>query len=147
MNSLAASALALAIFACSSCAIAVPAATGTAPVVGQFMGQGEGDSFWVARYDDVVQATIRAAEKLSLQLNHEEIGEDRAELYMSDDRNQEIRILIERRTETVTRVRFDTGSRGLAGFARLLGRQIIDELHDADAFLVNWSDEEQAAPE
>jgi hypothetical protein len=116
-------------------------AAGTAPVVGQYLSQGEGDSFWVARYDDVVRATFRAAEKLSLELKQKEIEESSTKLHLYDDRGKEIVLFVEHRTDTVTRVHFDTGSREFSGVARLLARQIVQELKDEDAFLVNWSDE------
>lgn len=135
--------------ACGGCATAVPivaGAAGSTPVVGQYLVQGEADSFWIARYDDVVQATLRAGETLSLEVDHKEVGEDHAELHFSDDQDQEIVLIIERRTETVTRVHFDAGSQEFVGFARLLARQIIQELKDADAFLVNWSDINPSIP-
>lgn len=135
--------------ACGGCATAVPivaGAAGSTPVVGQYLDQGEADSFWIARYDDVVQATLRAGETLSLELDHEETGEDHTELHFSDDHDQEIVLIIERRTESVTRVHFDAGSQEFAGFARLLAQQIIQELRNADAFLVNWSDSNPLKP-
>ena len=46
------------------------------PVAFNATGMGEGDSAWLARYDDVVQATLRAGEVLSLNLEKKEIGED-----------------------------------------------------------------------
>ena len=151
LNAVVVSALVIVMFACGGCgvpaAVAVSSAAGTAPVVGQHLVAGEGDSFWVAGYDDVVQATLRAGKKLSLELKHEEIGEDRAELHYVDNWDKEIHLLIEHRTNTVTRVRFDAGSKEFSGFAQLLERQIIHELYDADAFLVDWSGEEAAGPE
>ena len=39
-----------------------------APVAFNATGSGKGDSAWYARYDDVVQATLRAGEKLSFKL-------------------------------------------------------------------------------
>ena len=46
------------------------------PVAFNATGMGTGDSAWLARYDDVVQATLRAGEVLSLNLENNEIGED-----------------------------------------------------------------------
>ena len=63
-------------FACSSCAIALPVVTGVAgssPVVEQYLEQGEGDSFWIARYDYVVEAALGAGDKLSLKLKDKKI--------------------------------------------------------------------------
>ncbi|CAB1074384.1 hypothetical protein D1AOALGA4SA_2203 [Olavius algarvensis Delta 1 endosymbiont] len=39
-----------------------------APVAFNSTGRGKGESTWLARYDDVVQATMRAGETLSLNL-------------------------------------------------------------------------------
>ena len=151
LNALVAGALVIAMTACGGCALTaaavVPSAVGTAPVVGEYLVAGKGDSFWVARYDDVVQATLRAGEKLSLELKDEEIEEGRTKLRYVDGRGKEISLLIEHRTDTVTRVRFEVGSSEFSGFAHLFGRQIIHELNDAGAFLVDWSVEEDAHPE
>ncbi len=143
-------ALVIAMTICGGCA--VPAATflpstlGISPVVVDHLGAGKSDSFWIAQFDDVVQAALRAGNKLSLTLKEQEIEKDRASLRYVDDQDNEISIRIERRTETVTRGRFDVGSSELLGFARLFGRQLIDELNDANAFLVDWSVKERAQP-
>ena len=100
---------------------------------------GKSDSFWIARYDDIVQATLRAGEKLSLTLKEKEIEEGKTRLLFVDDQDHEISILIERRTESVTRGRFEVGSNENLGSARLFGQQLIDEINDAGAFLVDWS--------
>ncbi len=44
----------------------------------------------------------------------------------------------------MTRIRYDVGSRDPESFALLVGQQIIDELNESDAFLVDWSDEKEA---
>ena len=128
---------------CAAAAI-VPSAVGASPVVVENLGSGQGDSFWVARYDDVVQAALRAGEALSLELFEQQIGEDSSRLRFSDERDAEITLRIERRTDTVTRIRVHFGASRHAGLGGLLGRQIIEELEEADAFLVDWSD--QKAP-
>jgi hypothetical protein len=133
----------LALLACGGCAAAIPAATGSAPVVGQFIGEGEGDSFWLAKYDNVVKAALDAAEQLSLTVDSKETEDDSVELQLSDDTGARVRLRIQRRTETVTRVQFEAVSRGTSGLSRLLGRQMIDELHDAKGFLADWSEEEK----
>ena len=147
-KSLALCAVVIAIAACGGCvlpaATILPAATGAAPVVVEPRGSGRGDSFWVARYDDVVKAALRAGQTLSLELREKTVEEDNATLVFADDRDTEITLRIDRRTATVTRIRYDVGSRDLESFARLVGQQIIDELNDADAFLVDWSDKKEA---
>jgi Protein of unknown function (DUF3568) len=133
-------------FACCGCAVAIPVVTGAAgsvPVVEQHLEQGQGDSFWIARYDDVVKATLGAGDKLSLKLKDKNIEEKHAHIQLKDDMDEEIALYIERRTDTVTRVHFDAGSQEFAGFAHLLARQIAQELKDAKAFQVDWSDNTQ----
>ena len=148
LNALHVGALVITMALCSGCALTAasifPSAAGAAPVVVENRGAGQGYSFWVARYDDVVQAALRAGERLSLELKEQDIEENRAKLRYVDGQDQEISLRIERRTDTVTGVRFDVGSSRFSGFAGLLGRQIIDELNDADAFLVDWSVKEGA---
>lgn len=149
-NALVVGAVVTAAAACGGCALsaaAVPSAMGAAPVVAQNQGEGQGNSFWVARYDDVVQAALRAAEKLSLEVEEQDIGEDSARLRFRGGRNVVITLHIEFWTDTVTRMRVDVGSSRFAGFGTLLGQQIIDELNDADAFLVDWSDNKDSKSE
>ena len=62
LKSVAARAFVLSALVCGSCAV-VPAVTGAAgsvPGFVQHLGQGKTDSFWAARYDDVIKATRRA---------------------------------------------------------------------------------------
>jgi hypothetical protein len=150
LNARVVGALMITMAACSGCAFAAasvaPSAVSAGPVVVDHLGADRGDSYWVARYDDVVQAALRAGERLSLDLKEQDIDENRAKLRFGDSQGAEIRLLIERPTDTVTRMRFEVRSSGSLGFASLLGRQIVDELNDADAFLVDWSAKEDAAP-
>lgn len=139
--------LALAGSGCAVSTAVLPSALGVAPVVVDNRGDGQGDTFWVAHYDDVVDATLRAAAQLSLKLVEEEIEEERARLRFADDLGQQVRLLIERRTATVTLVRFDVSASRYEGLAALLGRQIVDELSDADAFLVDWSNSDPSRPQ
>ena len=138
-------ALALVLVACGGCAVPAatvisPALSSGVPVVAQGSGGGKADSFWVARYDDVVQAALRAAEKLSLDLEEKVVEDDRTILRFVDSQSKEVNLVIELRTATVTRVGFDPGDALSAGMARLLGRQMADELDDAGAFLVDWGE-------
>lgn len=126
-----------------SAAAVLPVAVGGAPVVVDSLGVGSTDTFWVARFDDVVEAALRARTKLSLKLDDARIEDDEAVLRFADQWDEQIILRIDRRTETVTRVRFVTPTSAVRGLARLLGRQIIDELQDADAFLVEWAAEER----
>ena len=118
-------------------AVAVPASAG-APVAADNVGAGRTESFWVARYNDVVQAALTAADNLSLDIEADDVGDDRAFLRFSDLKGMTVSLTIERRTDTVTRVVFNVGWTGSSGFARLIGRQIAEELNAANAFAVDW---------
>lgn len=136
----------LMMFACSGCVAAVPVATGIAgavPAVRQQFEHGEEDSYWIARFDDVVNASLQAQEKLSMKIKEKTIKEKHAKLTLADDRDEEISLLIERLTDTVTRVHFVTGSQAFEGFAHLFSRQIVQELKDKNAFVVQWTQDNQ----
>ncbi|MDH3596868.1 MAG: hypothetical protein OEU09_09530 [Rhodospirillales bacterium] len=117
-----------------------PALSSGVPVVAQGSGGGQADSFWVARYDDVVQAALRAAETLSLDLEEKLVEDDRTTLRFADSKSKEVELVIELRTATVTRVGFDPKQTVSVGMARLLGQQMAHELDDAGAFLVDWGE-------
>ena len=112
------------------------------PVAFNVTGRGKGDSAWFARYDDVVQATLRAGEKLSFQLENKNIGKDRSDFNFVDDKGAKLEILIERRTETLTWARFNVGLFGSTSIGRLMARQIIVEVAEAKDFLRDWHPEE-----
>ena len=101
-------------------------------------GSGSGDSAWLARYDDVVQATLKAAQVLALKVEKKEIGEDQAVFQFVDGMGKKLDALIERRTETVTYARFSVGWFGSKTVGQLLVRQIIFELNRGDKFLRDW---------
>ena len=128
-----------------TCGCAVPAASVVSPavssgvpVVGQRSPDGKDDSFWVARYDAVVDAALRAAEKLSLELEEKVVENGRTSLRFTDSKSKEINLVMEYRTESVTRVTFDPVDSVAAGMTRLLAQQMAKELDDAGAFLVDW---------
>jgi len=108
------------------------------PVGFSYIGRGKGDSFWLARFDDVVQATGRAGRALSLKLKEEKIKKDQAVFYYMDDKGNQLNILIERRTETMTYALFDAGLFGSRSMGRLMAGQIVYEMRTADAFLRKW---------
>ena len=113
------------------------------PVAFNSTGSGEGDSAWFARYDDVVQATLDAGQKLSFKLEKKTIGIDQSALNYIDDKGSKLEILIERRTETVTWARFDVGWFGSTSIGRLMARQIVVEMAEADKFLRDWHPAEE----
>ena len=134
-------ALLIAIAMCSGCAVptttVLPSAVSGAPVVLDRSAR-ERDSYWVARYEDVVQAALRAGETLALELKTDDIQDDRARLLFSDEHKAEMAFYIERRTSSVTLLRYIGGSGELSSFADLFVQQLVEELRNADAFLVDW---------
>ena len=106
-----------------------------APAAFSPTGSGEGDSAWLARYDDVVGATLNAAQVLALEVAQKQVGEDRAVFLFVDGRGNKLNILIERRTETVTYARMNVGWFGSRTVGQLLARQIIFELSNENKFL------------
>ncbi len=134
---------ALILMTCGGCAVPAasvvsPALSSGVPVVAQGSEAGHTDSFWIARYDDVVRAALRAADKLSLELEEEVAENGRTSLRFTDSKNKVIHLVMEFRTESVTRVSFDPADPVAGGMTRLLARQMAKELDDAGAFLVDW---------
>jgi len=113
-----------------------------APVAFKSTGRGQGESTWLARYDDVVQATLRAGQALSLQLEKKAIGPDQSIFHFIDDKGNKLQILVERRTESMTYARFKMGWTGSSTMGRLMARQIVYEMIEAGTFLRNWHPEE-----
>ena len=114
-------------------------AGGSVPVVFNNLGRGQGESFWVAKYDDVIAATLRAGETLSLEVNDKKIEDDQTFFRFYDAKKGRIDLLIERRSDTVTSIKFDVGWFGSIAFGRLMARQIIFEVDKAGDFLEDWT--------
>ena len=114
-------------------------AGGAAPVASNNLGGGRGESFWIARYDDVIKAVLRAREALALEVREKKIEQDQAFFRFHDMKAQRIDLLIERRTDTMTSIMFDVGWFGSVAFGRLVFRQIIYELDEAEDFLEDWT--------
>ena len=108
------------------------------PVAFNGTGKGEGDSAWFAHYDDVVQATMLAGETLSFKLEKRMIGSDQSDFHFIDERGNKMEINVERRTETLTWARFNVGAFGSTSIGRLMARQIVVEMAEADKFLRDW---------
>jgi hypothetical protein len=125
------------LFGCAA-PLAMQGLSSGVPVAFNSTGRGKGDSAWFARYDDVVQATLDAGQKLSFKLEKKTIGKDQSTLNYIDDKGSKLRILIERRTETVTWVGFNVGLFGSTSIGRLMARQIVIEMVEADKFLRDW---------
>ena len=60
-----------------------------------------------------------------------------------DEKGKRIEILIERRTETLTWARFNVGAFGSTSIGRLMARQIVVEMAEADKFLRDWHPAEE----
>jgi len=125
------------LFGCTA-PLALPGLSGAAPVAFNSTGRGEGDSSWLARYDDVVHATLRAGQALSLKLEKKEIGKDQTVFKYIDEKGKKLGVLIERRTETVTYARFSVGLFGSRAIGHLMVRQIIFEMNEEGKFLRDW---------
>ena len=110
-----------------------------APVAFNNSGGGKGESFWIAQYDDVIDAVLQAGEVLSLELKEKIIEKDQAFFRFHDDKAERIDLFIERRTDSMTSILFDVGRSGSVAFGRLMARQIIDELNESGSFLEDWT--------
>lgn len=119
----------------------IGAAGSNTPAAFNVLGGGKGESYWIARYDDVTAAALRAGEALSLEIKKKKIEKDRALIRFSDTQDNKIDLTIDRRTDTMTSILFDVGWFGSVAFGRLLANQIIDELKDSNAFLEDWTPE------
>jgi hypothetical protein len=115
------------------------AASGTAPSASEYQGAGKGESYFIAHYEDVIQAVLKTGKILSLELKEKKVDEEWASLQYEGGKADRIDLLIEARTETMTSVLFNVGWTGSIAFGRLMARQINFELEEADAFLVDWT--------
>ena len=110
-----------------------------APVAFDNSGGGKGESFWIAKYDDVIAATLRAGEALSLEVKEKKIENDQTFFRFYDAKRERIDLFIERRSDTMTLIKFDVGWFGSVAFGRLMAQQIIFELNESGSFLENWT--------
>ena len=110
-----------------------------APVAFNNTGGGQSESFWIAKYDDVVAAVLRAGDALSLEVKDKKIENDQTFFRFYDAKKERIDLFIERRSDTVTSIKFDVGWFGSVGFGRLIARQVIFELDEAGGFLEDWT--------
>jgi hypothetical protein len=117
-------------YGCTACIVGSAATVGAGAAeagVTRFE-MGRVTRFEIAQYEDVIEASRRAAENLSLALKEEKIEENRASYSYLDDKNQSIDFLIERRTDTITYIRVDVGIFGPQGLGLLMLNQILNEL-------------------
>ncbi|MDA0787595.1 MAG: hypothetical protein O3B37_15045 [Proteobacteria bacterium] len=131
----------LSLAGCAAPAVSLlsPAISGV-PAVADFVGSGASESYWVARYEDVVVAARKAGAIFGLTVAQDDETPERTILRLTDRTEAGIRLRIEPRTDSLTFIKFG----GSAGMTRLMSRQIAHELAAADAFLVNWGEENGA---
>jgi len=117
-------------YGCTACLVgsAGTAGAGAADAGVTRFEMGRVTRFEIAQYEDVIEASRRAAENLSLDLKEENIEENRASFRYLDDKDQKIDLLIERRTDTVTYIKVDVGIFGPQGLGLLMLNQILNEL-------------------
>lgn len=109
-----------------------------APVAFNKLSRGQIESFWIANYDDVIAATLRAGEALSLSLKEKKVENDLAFYRFYDAKKERIDLSIERRSDTMTSVRFNVGWHGKVALSRLMAKQIISELNQSGSFPEDW---------
>ncbi len=132
-------------YGCAGCIS--PCLFGPSVNVGSSAGQagvsryetGRVKSLELARYEDVVEATRRAGEAISLELQKEATDTDRTTLSYIDGKNEKVKVLIERRTATLTYVQIDVGWFGSKGLALVVINQIIYEISSKGGYLQGWS--------
>lgn len=99
-----------------------------APLVIDHIGQRQGEGFCVAKYDEVVTATLQAAETLSLELKDKKSEANQTFFRFTDESKDSIDIYIKRRSDTMTSVKYDVGWFGSTALGRLVYWQIISGL-------------------
>jgi Protein of unknown function (DUF3568) len=107
---------------------------GASPTAVHHLGRGKAESFWLARFEDVVKGTESAGQTLSVRLTEKKVEDGQAFFRFSDDRGDDIAITIERRTARVTSIHLDAGYFGSIAFVNLFARQIVVELIEAGVF-------------
>lgn len=134
-------AVTLSLAGCAAPAVSLlsPAISGV-PAVADFVGSGASESYWVARYDDVIVAARKAGVTFGLTVAQDDETPERTILRLTDRTEAGIRLRIEPRTDSLTFIKFG----GSAGMTGLMSRQIAHELERADAFLVNWGEQNGA---
>jgi Protein of unknown function (DUF3568) len=132
-------------YGCSAClgscllgpSVTVGSSAGQAGISGYRNGKVK--SFEVARYEEVVAAACRAGEAISLELQREATEDDKTTLHYIDGQNDIVKVLIERRTATLTYIEIDVGLFGSQGLALVMINQIIHEIASEGKYLQEWS--------
>ena len=96
------------------------AAGGAGPSASEYRGAGKGESYFIAHYEDVIQAVLKTGKTLSLELEEKKVDEDRASLRYFGGKANKINLVVEPRTETMTSILFDVGWSGSIALGRLM---------------------------
>lgn len=99
---------------------------------------GKVKSYELAHYQDVVEATRRAGETLSLKLQKETTNAEESTFYYIDDKNEKVKVTIEPRTDTLTQIEIDVGFFGSKGLALVVINQILHEIASEGKYLQEW---------
>ena len=86
-----------------------------------------------------MKAALSAGKALSLEIEEKRIEDDQTFIRFYDGKKERIDLFIERRTDTMTSIRFRVGWFGSVAFGRLLARQIMYEVTVAEYFLEDWT--------
>jgi hypothetical protein len=129
---------------CAACL--TPACLAPSATVGSSAGEagisryenGRIKSYELAHYQDVVEATRRAGEALSLKLQKEATNAEQSIFYYVDDKNQKVKVTIEPRTDTLTHIDIDVGFFGPKGLALVVINQIVTEITREGKYLEEW---------
>lgn len=131
MNTLAVAALLL-LLSLSGCTGLEPAAVGAgvsaAQSGGAFLSRGKAGSYELATFEESLEAARRAGDTCGFQLDRERPTPHGLVLVYYDDRAQRISVTVERRTESVTLIRANTGPLGPTGLASLYFKQVLEVL-------------------
>ena len=131
----------------SGCAVCLsPLVLGPSATVGSSAGEagisryenGRIKSFELARYEDVVEATRRAGEALSLRLQKETTNAEKSAFYYIDDKNEKVEVTIEPRTDSLTHIEIGVGFFGSKGLALVVINQITHEIASEGKYLQEW---------
>lgn len=130
---------------CAACLS--PVCLGPSATVGSSAGEtgisryegGKVRSYELAHYQDVVEATRRAGEALSLKLQKEATNEEQSTFFYLDDKNDKVKVTVAPRTDTLTHIEIDVGFFGSKGLALVVINQIVTEITREGKYLQEWS--------
>ena len=126
------------VLVCNGCTTSlIVSGASAAPSGATYIGGhgGKIESYQAVTFEDTIKATMKAVETLSLNVEQENIDDNRVWFKFADNSENMVDVAIERRTATMTYLTVDTGLGGAHGMGRLLMRQILLEISDAGDLL------------